>query len=90
MYAVTLLVGSLTIGLCGPGCCYVFFSILAGVSGLLMLRSAMGTRVIGLAVLLFSLVQMGFEKEELETWSHRAQRRQMETQQQQLANPGTE
>jgi len=89
-YLVTLVGASLTVGMCGPGCCYVFFSVLAAVSGFVMLRASLGTRVVGLAVLIFSLVQMASEKDTRETWAHRAQQRQIEALQQELARAAAE
>lgn len=84
VYLVTIIVGSFTIAMCGPGCCFVFFSILAGVSGLLMFRQPFGSRVFCFIVLLLSLVGMWHEKEARETWGQRALRAQIQSLQKQL------
>jgi hypothetical protein len=78
-YFVIALFGSFFIAACAPGCCYVFFSILAAASGLLMLRDRFGSRVICLVMLLLSLAGMWHEKEARSTWGEIALRRQIET-----------
>jgi hypothetical protein len=83
-YVATLLVASLFISLCGPGCCYVFFSIIAGVSGVLMLRRSFPSRCFCLGVLLLSLIGMWHEKETRDTWEARELRVKIETLQQDL------
>lgn len=83
-YIGTAVVASLFIGLCGRGCCYIFYSIIAGVSGLLMLRQPLLSRCICLGVLLLSLFGMWHEKETVETWGQRALRLQIEDLQKQL------
>jgi hypothetical protein len=83
-YVVTAFVASLSIAACGPGCCYVFYSIIAGVSGVLMLRRPFSSRCICLAVLLLSLFGMGHEKEVRDTWGQRALRLQIQNLQQKL------
>jgi hypothetical protein len=60
-YFVTAFFGGFTIGACSPNCCFVFFSILAGVSALLMLRRPIGSRVFCLIMLLLSLAGMWHE-----------------------------
>lgn len=84
VYLITVIVGSFTIAMCGPGCCFVFFFILAGVSGLLMLRQPFGSRVFCFVMLLISLVGMWHEKEERDTWSQSAMRAHIQELQKQL------
>ena len=79
IYLLTVVVGSLTIAACGPGCCFVFFSILAGVSGLLMFRQPFRSRVFCFIMLLLSLVGMWHEKEARDTWGQRALRHQIDS-----------
>jgi hypothetical protein len=67
-YFATFLVASMTISACGPGCCFVFYSIFAGVSGLLMLRQSWASRCLCCVVLLGSLGGMWYEKAARETW----------------------
>ena len=81
-YVATVCVASLTIAACGPGCCFVFYSIIAGVSGLLMLRQRFLSRSICLIILLLSLIGMGHEKEVRDTWGQRALRLQIQKLQQ--------
>jgi hypothetical protein len=87
IYIVTVVVGSMFIAACGPGCCYVFYSIIAGVSGLLMLRQPFTSRCICLTVLLASLFGMWHEKEARDTWGQRALRLQVEHLRQELQQP---
>ncbi len=77
-YFITAIIGSLTIAACGPGCCFIFFSILAGVSGLLMFRQSFASRVFCFVMLLLSLVGMWHEKEARDTWGQLALRHQMQ------------
>lgn len=87
IYVATFVVGSLFIAACGPGCCYVFFSIFAGVSGILMLRQPFVSRCICLGVLLLSLFGMWHEKEVRDTWDQRALHLQIERLKQEIQNP---
>jgi hypothetical protein len=84
IYLITVVGGSLTIAVCGPGCCYIFFSILAAVSGLLMLRQLFASRVFCLAMLLLSLVGMWREKEARDTWEQRVLHLQIQSLQKHL------
>lgn len=52
VYFFTLLFAPAFISLCGPGCCYVFYSIFAIVSGLLMLGQNFISRCICFCVLI--------------------------------------
>lgn len=83
-YIVTFFVASLFIAACGPGCCYVFYSIIAGISGAVMLRRYFPSRCICLCVLLLSLYGMWHEKEVKDTWGQRALRLQIQNLQQKL------
>jgi hypothetical protein len=85
-YVVTVFVASSFIAACGPGCCYVFYSIIAGISGVLMLRRAFSSRCICLGVLLLSLFGMWHEKEVRDTWGQRVLRLQIQKLQQKLDN----
>jgi hypothetical protein len=67
-YFVTIIGGSLTIAACGPGCCFVFYSVIAGVSGFLMLRKSFVSRCTCLVVLILSLFGMWHEKEARDSW----------------------
>jgi len=67
-YFIAVIGGSTTIAACGPGCCFVFFSVIAGVSGFLMLRKPFLSRCICLAVLILSLFGMWHEKEARDSW----------------------
>jgi len=78
MYCAALVIGPIFMGACGPGCCYVLYSIFAGVSGFLMLLWTFALRCICLVVLLLSLFGMWHEKETRDTWGQRALRQQME------------
>jgi len=82
VYVATVFVASLTIAACGPGCCFVFYSIIAGVSGILMLRQFFLSRSICLIILLLSLFGMWHEKEVRDTWGQRALRLQIQKLQQ--------
>lgn len=79
VYLVTVIVASLTIDMCGPGCSFVFYFILAGVSGLLMFRPPFGSRLVCFIVLLLSLLGMGHEKEARETYVQRALRAKVQS-----------
>lgn len=81
-YVATVFVASLTIAACGPGCCFVFYSVIAGVSGMLMLRRIFLSRCLCLVVLLLSLFGMWHEKEVRDTWGQRALRLQIQKLQQ--------
>jgi hypothetical protein len=83
-YIVTVIVGSMFIAACGPGCCYVFYSIVAGISGILMLRRPFVSRCICLGALLLALLGMWHEKEVRETWGQRALHHQLEILQHEL------
>ena len=74
-----MVIGSMFISACGPGCCFVLFSAFAAVSGLLMLRRRLATRVVCLLGLLFSIFGMWREKEASDTWGQRALRQQLES-----------
>lgn len=87
VYTGTLFVGSMFISACGPGCCFVFYSIIAVVSGLLMLRRPMTSRCICLAILVLSLFGMWHEKEARDTWAQRSLRLQVDKLQQELQKP---
>jgi hypothetical protein len=79
IYAGAVVVGSLFISACGPGCCFVFYSILAGISGLLLMLSRhLVSRCICFIVLLLSLFGMWHEKEARDTWGERVLRVQIE------------
>jgi hypothetical protein len=67
-YFITVLLGSMTIAACGPVCCFVFFSIIAGVSGFLMLRKPFASRCICLGGVILSLFGMWHEKEARDSW----------------------
>jgi hypothetical protein len=67
-YFITVFLGSMTIAACGPGCCFVFYSVIAGVSGLLMLRKPFVSRCACLGILMFSLYGMWHEKEARDSW----------------------
>ena len=79
VYLVTVIVASFTIDMCGPGCSFVFYFILAGVSGLLMFRPPFGSRLFCFIVLLLSLLGMGHEKEARETYVQRALRAKVQS-----------
>jgi len=66
-YLCTAFFATTFICFCGPGCYFAFYSILAGVSGFLMLRQARLTRVVCLAMLLLFLYGMWYEKEVRDT-----------------------
>ena len=83
-YLVTFFFASLSLSLCGPGCCYIFYSIIAGISGFLMLRQRLLSRIVCLGVLLFSLFGMWHEKEARETWGARSLRLQIQNLEQEL------
>ena len=74
-----MVIGSLFVSACGPGCCFVLFSAFAAVSGLLMLRRRFATRVVCLLALLFSIFGMWHEKEARDTWGQRALRHQIDS-----------
>jgi membrane protein implicated in regulation of membrane protease activity len=76
-----------TISLCGPGCCFAFFTVLAVASGLFMLlRRAFYSRVFCLVILLLSLVGMWHEKQARDSWAvHDLQQRIQEMQNTQQA-----
>jgi hypothetical protein len=67
-YFITVFLGSMTIAACGPGCCFVFYSVIAGVSGLLMLRKPFASRCVCLGILILSLFGMWHEKEARDSW----------------------
>jgi hypothetical protein len=77
-YFITVFLGSMTIAACGPGCCFVFYSVIAGVSGLLMLRKPFASRCICLGVLIFSLFGMWHEKEARDSWQTFHLRKQLD------------
>jgi hypothetical protein len=89
IYLGTIAVSSMFIAACGPGCCYIFYSIIAAVSGFLMLRQSFTTRGICLVVLLLSLFGMWHEKEVRDTWGQRMLSHQVERLQQQLQKSET-
>jgi len=89
IYLGTIAVSSMFIAACGPGCCYIFYSIIAGVSGFLMLRPSFTTRGICLVVLLLSLFGMWHEKEVRDTWGQRMLSHQIERLQQELRKSET-
>ena len=83
-YITTMVVGSLFVSACGPGCCFVLYSVCAAVSGLLMLRRRLATRIVCLLALFFSLFGMWHEKETRDTWGQRALRLQIQNLQKQI------
>jgi hypothetical protein len=89
IYLGTIAFSSMFIAACGPGCCFIFYSIIAGVSGFLMLRPSFTTRGICLVILLLSLFGMWHEKEVRDTWGQRMQSRQIERLQQELQKSET-
>lgn len=80
----TVVIASMSVAACGPGCCFVFFSIIAGVSGLLMLRRPFTSRCFCGLILMLSLLGMWHEKETRDTWAERALRLQVQALQQEL------
>lgn len=82
-YVGTFIVGSMFVSACGPGCCFVLYSALAVVSGLLMLRRSFATRIVCLVALLLSLVGMWHEKEARDSWTVHHLRKQLERQSEQ-------
>lgn len=83
-YFATVSVASMFIAACGPGCCFVFYSIIAGVSGLFMFRQSLFSRGICLVVLLLSLFGMWHEKEVRDTWVQQGLNRQIQNLHQEL------
>ncbi|MEI6232240.1 MAG: hypothetical protein WCT04_04265 [Planctomycetota bacterium] len=79
-YFFTAFVASMFISMCGPGCCFVFYTILAGVSGLLMLRELFFTRLLCFAFLLLFMFGMWHEKEVRDTHRERALKRAIQMQ----------
>jgi hypothetical protein len=77
-YFITVFLGSMTIAACGPGCCFVFYSVIAGVSGLLMLRKPFVSRCVCLGILMLSLFGMWHEKEVRDSWQTFQLRQQLE------------
>lgn len=84
IYIIAAITASFFIAACGPGCCFVFYSIIAGVSGFLMLRESRFSRWICLGVLLLSLLGMWHEKEVRDTWGQNKLRIQIQRLEQQL------
>ena len=78
IYFITIIGGSLTIAACGPGCCFVFYSVIAGVSGILMLRKPIVSRYICLGILFLSLFGMWHEKEARDSWKSYHLRQQLD------------
>jgi hypothetical protein len=81
-YFVAFIFASMSIGFCGDGCCFAFYSILGITSAFLMLRRSFPTRVVCLLVLLASVVGMWHEKETRDTYTVAALRQQIQTLQQ--------
>jgi hypothetical protein len=77
-YFITVFVGTMTIAACGPGCCFVFFFVIAGVSGFLMLRKPFASRCICLGVLILSFFGMWHEKEARDSWQTFCLRKQLD------------
>ena len=83
-YVVSASVGAANMTYSGPGSGFIFFTILAGVSGILMLRQSFGTRVFCCVMLLLSLAGMWHEKEAKDTLNKDLLRHQLEDAQQKL------
>jgi hypothetical protein len=77
-YIIAFFLAMSSLGLCGPGCCFAFYSILAIASGLFLLRRAFYTRVFCLAILLFSIVGMWHEKVTRDSWAVRDLQQQIQ------------
>ena len=78
VYAFSAIFASLFNSMCGPGCCFVFYTILAVVSGALMLSKSILIRSISFAMLVIFLYGMWHEKEVRDTHRERFLKHQIE------------
>jgi hypothetical protein len=78
IYLPVLVLSSMTISLCGPGCCFVFYAIIALASGLLMFRRPFFLQVFCLLILWGAIGGMWHEKQTRDTWANHALRVQLE------------
>jgi hypothetical protein len=87
VYLPVLVLSSLTISLCGPGCCFVFYAIIAVASGFLMFRRQVFSQVFCLLVLWVAVGGMWHEKRTRDTWANQELRMRLEDLQAQQKQP---